>query len=361
MPTTPKQIPEITAIPTPTAGQETDIQTVVARESTYDTFKMSLAQIFTLATVSGAIKTALDGLSALIAGNTSSITSLGTTKLNKVGETRTGLTANRIIITNASGVEEYMTPWSDTEYIWFTAGIPTKKVPDGRIAGEIRMWSTDTAPIWWAICDGSALSRTTYAWLFAVIGTTYGAGNGSTTFNIPNLTGSIAVGKQSAVSKGAATITIATPGVITNTGHWLANGNKVYFTTTGALPTGLWANTRYYVINATANTFQLSATINGTAINTTGTQSGTHTLFSANFDTLGSTGGEVNHTLSVDEMPSHSHNVIDQFGGGSNFNVVVANDGSWAADRTYTTPTTGWNLSHNNLPPYITLHYIIAY
>lgn len=102
----------------------------------------------------------------------------------------------------------------------------------------------------------------------------------------------------------------------------------MYFTTTGALPTGLVANTRYYVVNATANTFQLSATINGAAINTTGTQSGTHTLFSANFDTLGSSGGEVNHILSVDEMPSHSHNVIDQFGGGSNFNVVVANDGS---------------------------------
>jgi len=110
MPTTPKQIPEITAIPTPTAGQETDIQTVVARESTYDNFKMSLAQIFTLATVSGSIKTALDGLSTLIAGNTSSIASLGTTKLNKVGETRTGLTANRIIITDASGVETYMSP-----------------------------------------------------------------------------------------------------------------------------------------------------------------------------------------------------------------------------------------------------------
>lgn len=37
------------------------------------------------------------------------------------------------------------------------------------------------------ICDGSSISRTTYAELFAVIGTTYGAGNGSTTFNIPNL------------------------------------------------------------------------------------------------------------------------------------------------------------------------------
>jgi microcystin-dependent protein len=41
----------------------------------------------------------------------------------------------------------------------------------------------------WLFCDGSALSRTTYAALFAVIGTTFGAGNGSTTFNIPNYQG----------------------------------------------------------------------------------------------------------------------------------------------------------------------------
>ena len=97
--------------------------------------------------------------------------------------------------------------------------------------------------------------------------------------------------------------------MVTLSGHSLANGNKVYLTTTGALPTGLTASTRYYVINATVNTFQLSATLNGSAINTTGTQSGTHTLLSANFDTLGSTGGEVNHTLSINEMPSHNHTV----------------------------------------------------
>lgn len=63
MPTNPKQIPELTIVPTPTAGQETDIETVVAKQSTYAAYKMTLAQIFTLATVSGAIKSALDALS----------------------------------------------------------------------------------------------------------------------------------------------------------------------------------------------------------------------------------------------------------------------------------------------------------
>ena len=78
----PKQIPDITLITTPTAGQETDIETVVAKHSTYATARMTLAQIFTLGSISGAIKSALDTLSGLIAGNTTSINTLSSTKLN---------------------------------------------------------------------------------------------------------------------------------------------------------------------------------------------------------------------------------------------------------------------------------------
>jgi len=73
------------------------------------------------------------------------------------------------------------------------------------------------------------------------------------------------------------TMTIASPGVITWTSHGLSNGTRVYLTTTGALPTGLSASTAYYVVNASTNTFQLAATVGGTAINTSGSQSGTHT------------------------------------------------------------------------------------
>jgi microcystin-dependent protein len=53
---------------------------------------------------------------------------------------------------------------------------------------------TATAPSGFLECDGSAVSRSTYAALFAVIGTTYGAGDGSTTFNVPDLTDKVAVG-----------------------------------------------------------------------------------------------------------------------------------------------------------------------
>lgn len=64
--------------------------------------------------------------------------------------------------------------------------------------GEITMWGTTTAPTGWLICDGSAISRTTYAGLFALIGTTFGVGDGSTTFNLPNLKGRVPVGRDSA-------------------------------------------------------------------------------------------------------------------------------------------------------------------
>lgn len=62
---------------------------------------------------------------------------------------------------------------------------------------SIHAYGGSTAPTGWLICDGSAVSRTTYAALFAIIGTTYGAGNGSTTFNLPDLRGKIPVGRDS--------------------------------------------------------------------------------------------------------------------------------------------------------------------
>lgn len=64
--------------------------------------------------------------------------------------------------------------------------------------GSIELWPTTTPPTGWFLCDGSAVSRTTYAALFAVIGTTFGAGDGSTTFNLPNLKGRFSIGLNGA-------------------------------------------------------------------------------------------------------------------------------------------------------------------
>ena len=63
-------------------------------------------------------------------------------------------------------------------------------------AGTMVQWAGAIAPTNWLLCDGTAVSRTTYATLFAAIGTAYGVGDGSTTFNLPDLRGRIPVGKN---------------------------------------------------------------------------------------------------------------------------------------------------------------------
>lgn len=57
--------------------------------------------------------------------------------------------------------------------------------------GEVRYSTTGAPSPLWLLCNGAAVSRAGYPQLFAAIGTTYGAGNGTTTFNLPNVTGSV--------------------------------------------------------------------------------------------------------------------------------------------------------------------------
>jgi microcystin-dependent protein len=76
--------------------------------------------------------------------------------------------------------------------------------------GTVLSYAGSTAPTDWLLCFGQAVSRTTYAGLFAVVGTTYGAGDGSTTFNVPDLRGRVAAGKDDMGGSAA--------GRLTNTG-----------------------------------------------------------------------------------------------------------------------------------------------
>lgn len=62
--------------------------------------------------------------------------------------------------------------------------------------GMLLLWPTDTPPTGWLLCDGQAVSRTDFVGLFSVIGVTYGAGDGSTTFNVPDLRGRVPVGRS---------------------------------------------------------------------------------------------------------------------------------------------------------------------
>lgn len=84
---------------------------------------------------------------------------------------------------------------------------------------------------------------------------------------------------QSTVAESfTATISNASPAVVTATGHGLNNNDFIQFTTTGSLPTGLSTNTTYFVVNKATDTFQVSLTPGGTAINTSSAGSGTHTV-----------------------------------------------------------------------------------
>lgn len=78
-----------------------------------------------------------------------------------------------------------------------------------QIAGEIRAFARATAPAGWLVCDGSAVSRSTYADLFAAVGTLYGAGDGSTTFALPNLIDRMARGGAAGQSGGADSVVLS--------------------------------------------------------------------------------------------------------------------------------------------------------
>ncbi len=124
----------------------------------------------------------------------------------------------------------------------------------GRLSGEpgavplgaVMPFAGTAAPDGWLACDGSAVSRTTYAGLFAVMGTGYGAGNGTTTFNLPDLRERVPVGtgagRARAATGGAATVTLTTAqlpahdhGSAGNHSHGLSNIGGVFVTAGGAV------------------------------------------------------------------------------------------------------------------------------
>jgi microcystin-dependent protein len=101
--------------------------------------------------------------------------------------------------------------------------------------GAIKPWAKATAPVGYVLCDGAAISRTTYADLFAIISTTYGAGDSSTTFNVPDLQGKSPQGYDGSTynlagTGGANTVTVA----VTNN-QAATNTNNQAVSVTGAI------------------------------------------------------------------------------------------------------------------------------
>ena len=147
-------------------------------------------------------------------------------------------------------------------------------------SGFILPFGGGTAPSGWLECDGAAVSRSTYSDLFAIIGTIYGAGDGSTTFNVPDLQGRVIM------SQGGSTVN-RTPADLENIGDTF--GSQTHSLQVSELPShNHTATTTYNPVNGSSRNDNTNSAINAT---------GRRTRFGAiNFKTtISNTGGNEGH------------------------------------------------------------------
>lgn len=102
-------------------------------------------------------------------------------------------------------------------------------------AGVVLPFAGSTAPTGWLLCFGQAVSRTTYAALFTALGTSYGAGDGSTTFALPDLRGRIPGGKDNMGGSAASRLTTGGSGVNGST-LGAVGGAEIHTLTNAQLP-----------------------------------------------------------------------------------------------------------------------------
>lgn len=124
----------------------------------------------------------------------------------------------------------------------------------GNPAGVVVPYAGSSAPTGWLLCGGQAVSRATYATLFTAISTTYGAGDGSTTFNLPDLRGRAPHGVDNMGGTAANRVTVGASG-ITGTTLGSAGGTETHTLTTAQVA----AHTHSYgTIKVTGNGYAAS-------------------------------------------------------------------------------------------------------
>ena len=204
-------------------------------------------------------------------------------------------------------------------------------------SGSVMAYAGSTAPSGWLSCDGSAVSRTTYAALFAVCNTTYGSGDGSTTFNLPNLGGRVPVGK-------------ATSGTFLT----LGSTGGVESVTLTALQSGI----RAHAHGASSGTESADHSHSGNTGNVSSDHSHgfsfTETTDStgdgaARYDSSGAASQGAQNYGTGGISANHYHGFSTGGRSAAHTHAITVNDATASAATD----------AHTNLQPYIVLHYII--
>jgi len=233
-------------------------------------------------------------------------------------------------------------------------------------SGGIIPFAGTSAPTGFLMCDGSAVSRTTYAALYSIIGTTYGSGDGSTTFNLPDMRGAFPRG---AVPSGLNAITgsgTAASDQATFTAHGINRTGMKVRLSSGTL-SGLSTATDYYAIVVDANTLafasSLANALAGTKISISGSNSAVVQQWvdtdaaSRVASTIGAGTGSSLGSWQESQVKKHTHNVTYwQNGGGGGQLMGVA-----AADANVRTSVSndGNDLGNETRPVNLYVNYII--
>lgn len=251
--------------------------------------------------------------------------------------------------------------------------------------GSVMPYAGSAAPTSWLFCNGQAVSRTTYAALFAVIGTTYGVGDSTTTFNVPDLRGRIPAGQDTMGAAAAnrlvntRTITVSTISrsgttctVITNAAHGLDAGDSITIASAGNTAfNGTWTVVSVIVTGTEgtrpSRSFTFSTVSSGTIAAVAGGTITTSISGAVDGATLGASGGTGTHTLTTGQIAGHNHldglveTAVGQYGSTTD---AATRDMDVASVSTGLHPLTsvgGGGGPHNNVQPTLILNYIIRH